>query len=131
MTTKATADWLEATIVTDLGVTCKKGFPAFDQPAIATGAYIEWATTSPMYGERVSASLDKWEVQIALIVVTANEIALWAMIDLMEAMAEERTEATISSKRTRIRFAPIERAENPNGLNALRYVAQTIIQFVR
>ena len=131
MTTKAVADWLEATIVTDLGITCKKGFPAFDQPAIATGAYIEWATTTPDYGQRVSASLDKWEIQIALVVVTANEIALWAMLDLLEAMAEERTEADISSKRTRIRFAPIERADNPNGLNALRYVAQTIIQFVR
>jgi len=131
MTTKAVADWLEATIVTDLGVTCKKGFPAFDQPTIASGAYIEWATTSPDYGQRVSASLDKWEGQIALVVVTANEIALWAMLDLIEAMAEERTEAEISSKRTRIRFAPIERAENPNGLSALRYVAQTIIQFVR
>lgn len=131
MTTKATADWLETAIVADLGVTCKKGFPAFDQPAITTGAYIEWASTSPQYGERVSSSLDRWEVQIALVVVTANEIALWSMIDLMEAMAESRTEATISSKRTRIRFAPIERAENPNGLSALRYVAQTIIQFVR
>lgn len=131
MTTKATADWLEATIVTDLGITCKKGFPAFDQPAIATGAYIEWASTAPDYGQRAGASLDVWQVQIALIVVTDSEIALWAMIDLMEAMAEERTAATISDKRTRIRFTPIERAENPNGLSALRYVAQTIIQFTR
>lgn len=131
MTTKATADWLEAAIVADLGVTCKKGFPAFDQPAIASGAYIEWANTTPDYGQRTGASLDVWQVQIALVVVTDSEIALWAMIDLMEAMAEERTEATISGKRTRVRFAPIERAENPNGLNALRYVAQTIIQFVR
>ena len=131
MTTKATADWLEATIVTDLGVTCKKGFPAFDQPAIASGAYIEWISTTPDYGQRTGASLDVWQVQIGVVVVTANEIALWSMIDLMEAMAESRTEATISSKRTRIRFAPIERAENPNGLSALRYVAQTIIQFVR
>ena len=131
MTTKATADWLTAAIIADLGVTCKKGFPAWDQPAIAAGAYIEWAMTTPEYGQRTGSSLDVWQVQIALVVVTDNEVALWAMLDLMEAMAEARIEATISSKRTRIRFAPIERAENPNGLSALRYVAQTIIQFVR
>lgn len=131
MTTKATADWLTTAVTTDLSTTCKKGFPAWDTPAIAAGAYIEWATTVPEYGVRVSASLDKWEAQFALVVVTANEVALWAMIDLLEAMAESRTEATISSKRTRIRFAPIERVENPNGLEALRYAAQTTIQFVR
>lgn len=131
MTTKAVADWLEATIVTDLGITCKKGFPAFDAPPIATGAYIEWAMTTPDYGVRVSSSLDKWEVQIALVVITSSEIALWAMLDLMEAMASARTAATISSANTRIRFAPIERADNPNRLDALRYTAQTTIQFVR
>lgn len=131
MTTKATADWLAAAVVSDLGTTCKKGFPAWDAPAIAAGAFIEWASTTPDYGMRAGSSLDVWQVQIALVVVTDNEVALWAMLDLMEAMAEARTEATISSKRTRIRFAPIERVDNPNGLDALRYTAQTTIQFVR
>ena len=131
MTTNAVADWLEATIVTDLGVTCKKGFPDFDRPPVATGAHIEWAASTPDYGVRVSSSLDKWEVQIALVVITSSEIALWAMLDLMETMAETRTAAVISGANTRIRFAPIERADNPNRLDALRFVAQTTIQFVR
>ena len=131
MTTKATADWLSATITTDLAVTCKKDMPAFDRPDVAAGAYIGWASTTPEYGVRVSSSLDKWEVQINVLVVTANEVALWAMVDLMEAMAEARTEATISSKRTRIRVAPIERAANPYDTDALRFAASTTIQFVR
>ena len=132
MTTKAVADWLIATVESDLSVTdCKKGWPAFDRPNVAAGAYIDWNTTSPMYGERVSASIDRWETQFDLLVVTANEVALWAMLDLMETMAETRTAATISSKGTRIRFAAIERAENPFNNNALRYAAATTIQFVR
>lgn len=131
MTTKACADWLAATIITDLGVTCQKSFPAFDRPDIAAGAYIGWNSTTPMYGERIGSSLDRWEMQIELLVVTANELALWAMIDLIETMAATRTAATISSKDTRIRFAPIERAANEFGIDALRYAAQTTIQFVR
>ena len=71
-----------------------------------------------MYGG-VSSSIDRWETQFNLLVVTANEVALWAMLDLMETMAETRTAATISSKGTRIRFAPIERADNPFANNAL------------
>lgn len=131
MTTKAVADWLSATVTTDLSVPCKKGFPSWDRPDIAAGAYIEWANTTPEYNVRVGSSVDKWEAQFVMVVVTASEVALWAMLDLVEAMAEARTEATISSARTRIRFAPIERVDNPNGLEALRYAAQTTIQFVR
>lgn len=131
MTTKATADWLAATVVTDLGTTCKKDYPAFDRPEVAAGAYIGWVTTTPEYGVRIGESLSRWQVMMRLLVVTANEVALWAMIDLMETMAETRTEATISSARHRVRFAPIERAENPYEIDALRYAAQTTIQFVR
>ena len=131
MTTKAIADWLAATITTDLGVTCQKSFPAFDRPDVAAGAYIGWNSTTPLYGERVSSSLDRWEMQIELLVVTANELALWAMVDLIETMAAARTMATISSKDTRIRFAPIERATNEFGIDALRFAASTTIQFVR
>ena len=59
MTTKAVADWLIATVESDLSVAdCKNGWPAFDRPDIAVGAYIDWNTTSPMYGERVSASIE-------------------------------------------------------------------------
>jgi len=131
MTTKATADWLTATVVSDLGTTCKKDYPAFDRPDIAAGAYIGWATSTPEYGVRVSDSLNRWQIIIRLLVVTANEVALLAMIDLLESMAELRTEAVISNVRHRIRFAPIERAENPFETDALRYAAQTTIQFVR
>ena len=48
MTTKAVADWLIATVESDLRrYRLQKGWPAFDRPDIAAGAYIDWNTTSP------------------------------------------------------------------------------------
>ena len=129
MTTRAIVDWLEATVVSDLGVTCQKSMPAFDRPDIATGAYIGWEVTTGEYGARVSASIDKWETQVGLLVITANEGALLAMVDLLETMAATRTEATISNKR--VRFAAIQRADNSIAVEALRYAATTTVQFMR
>jgi len=70
-------------------------------------------------------------VQVSLLVITANEVALLAMVDLLEAMATTRTEATISSKRVRVRFAAIQRADNSIAVEALRYAATTTVQFMR
>lgn len=133
MTTKATADWLSATVTSDLGVTCQKSMPAFDRPDIVPGAYIGLRTSEPEYTVRVGSSsvINKWEVSLDLLVITANELALWAMIDLMEAMAEARTAATISGNDVSIIFVTIERAANEFGIDALRYAATTTIQFVR
>ena len=65
-------------------------------------------------------ALTDGKTQFDLLVVTANEVALWAMLDLMETMAETRTAATISSKGTRIRFAPKSNGQtNPFANNAL------------
>ena len=131
MTTRAIVDWLEATVVSDLGVTCQKSMPAFDRPDIATGAYIGWEVTTGEYGARVSASLDKWETQVSLLVITANEVAVLAMVDLLEAMAATRTEATISNARVRVRFAALQRADNSIAIEALRYAVSTTVQFMR
>jgi len=105
--------------------------PAFDRPDIATGAYIGWEVTTGEYGARVSASLDKWETQVSLLVITANEVALLAMVDLLEAMAATRTEATISNARVRVRFAALQRADNSIAIEALRYAVSTTVQFMR
>lgn len=131
MTTRKTADWLAATIASDLSITCQKSMPAFDRPDVAAGAYIGWISTTPMYGERVSSSLDRWEMQFSLLVVATNELALWTLIDNVEIMAASRVQATIDGASARIRFAPIERAVNEYDTDALRYAAQTTIQFVR
>lgn len=131
MTTKLTADWLAATIATDLGVTCKKDMPAFDRPDIAAGAYIGWASATPTYDVRIGSSIGTWQDTIGLLVVTTNEVALLAMVDLMKAMVAARTEASIGGARHRVRFAPIERADNPFNTEALRYAATTTVQFVR
>jgi len=80
---------------------------------------------------RVSASLDKWETQVSLLVITANEVALLAMVDLLEAMAATRTEATISNARVRVRFAALQRADNSIAIEALRYAVSTTVQFMR
>ena len=131
MTTKAAADWLNTVIESDLAVTCKKGEPAWDRPDLATGAYIMWNTTDPNYGQRASASLDVWGVAFDVVVVCASEVALWAMIDLVETMAESRTAATISSVTNRVRFGSLTRAPNPYETEAMRYALATTITFMR
>lgn len=131
MTTKAAAEWLTGVVVSDLRVACAKGHPAWDRPDIAFGAYIEWSDSTAVYGERISSSLDNLKVTFDLVVITANEIALWAMLDRLEAMAETRTRATIDSETCRVRFGPISRASNSFDVETLRYAAETTIQIVR
>lgn len=131
MTTKSSAEWLTGIVASDLRVACRKGHPAWDRPDIAFGAYIEWSDSTAVYGKRVSSTLDNWEVTFDLVVVTANEIDLWAMLDRLEAMAETRTEATIDTKACRVRFGPISRASNSFDAETLRYAAETTIQIVR
>jgi len=130
MTTKAIGDWLDATIESDLSVTCKLGWPAFDRPDIAAGAYLRLRQSDPVYGERISASVDRFAKAFDVLVVTANEVALWAMNDLLEAMIRARTAASIGGTGYRFTFAAIERAENPYESDALRYAVQTTV-FVR
>ena len=97
MTTKTISDWLSTTIASDLSVTCKLGYPAFDRPDIAAGAYLRFRQSDPIVGERVSATVDRFTRAFDVMVITASEVALLAKIDLMEAMVIARTAATASS----------------------------------
>ena len=66
-----------------------------------------------MYGEARQFSIDRWETQFNLLVVTANGrgCAVGNAPDLMETMAK-REPLRPSAAKARIRFAPIERADN-------------------
>lgn len=129
MTTKAAADWLDTVITSDLSVTCTMGFPAWDRPDIASGAYIEWRQDGPEYDQRTSKALDVWITTFQMVVVTASELALWAMVDAIKTMAAARTEATISNQRTRVRWSTIARAEAQEAtVMALRYAAVATIE---
>ncbi|MCB0244986.1 MAG: hypothetical protein KDI12_16350 [Anaerolineae bacterium] len=130
MTTKTISDWLSTTIASDLSVTCKLGYPAFDRPDIAAGAYLRFRQSDPIIGERVSATVDRFTRAFDVMVITASEVALLAKIDLMEAMVIARTAATISGTNRKIAWDTIERADNPYETEAMRYAAQTTV-FVR
>lgn len=127
MTTKDIYDAVNTFVASDLSVTCKLGWPAFDQTAIATGAYLRYGQSDPIAGERVSSSVDRFARGFNLLVVTSNEIALMLMNDALEAMVKARTEATIGGTRYRVGYATIERADNPYEVDALRYAVQTTI----
>lgn len=133
MTTKLTADWIASTVATDLTVTTVKGSAAYERPTTGAGnAYIEWQETGTVDPNRISANVTTWETTFRLIVVTGNEIDLWAMVDKIKAMIQARTEATISSARYRVRWTAVSRAEpSETTIEALRYAAVTQVLITR
>jgi hypothetical protein len=133
MTTKLLADWLATAAAADLSVTTVKGVAAYARPTTTIGnAYIEWQETEPADQNRIGATVSTWATTFRLVVVTGNEIDLWAMVDSMKAMIALRTEATISGARYRMRWTAVSRAEpSENTIEALRYAAVTQVSITR
>lgn len=129
--TKDIADWLEAQIVADVGVTCAKGFSTWSRPAIGTSnAYIEWASDEPEYNARLGKTLDKSATTFTAVFVSSNEIGLWALVDLVRAMARSNGRATINSQPMHVIFSAISRAEpSEETIEALRYAAVATVRF--
>ena len=123
----------DVTLAADLTVTTVKGSAAYERPTTAIGnAYIEWQETEPADQTRISATVSTWAITFRLIVITGNEIDLWAMVDSMKTMIALRTEATISSARHKVRWTAISRAEpSENTIEALRYAAVTQVLITR
>jgi hypothetical protein len=133
MTTKAMADWLATAAAADLSVTTVKGVAAYARPTTTIGnAYIEWQETETADPNRVGATVTTWATTFRLVVVTGNEIDLWAMVDSIKAMIQARTEASISGARHRMRWTAVSRAEpSENTIEALRYAAVTQVLITR
>ena len=127
MTTKAIADWLAATVAADLSVTTVKGAAAYARPTTGTGnAYIEWRETEPLPATRVGQTVTRWATQFQVLVITGNEIDLWAIVDSIKTMTQTRTEATIGAARCRVAWTAASRAEpSEETIEALRYAAVT------
>jgi hypothetical protein len=133
MTTKLIADWLATAVAADLTVTTVKGSAAYARPTTSTGnAYIEWQDAETQEPNRIGATVTTWATTFKLVVVTSNEINLWAMVDSMKAMIETRTEATIDGARYRVRWTAVSRAEpSEETIEALRYAAVTQVLITR
>ena len=133
MTTKALADWLTAAVAADLSVTTVKGVAAYARPTTTIGnAYIEWQEVETVDPQTVSRTVTTWATTFRLVVVTGNEIDLWAMVDSCKAMIQARTEATISGARYTVRWQAVSRAEpSENTIEALRYAAVTQVLITR
>ena len=133
MTTKVQADWLIATVTSDLGVTnVVKGAPAWDRPSTSTVAYVQWSQSQALEPTRIGQTVTRYTTRFVLTVNTANEIALWTMIDAIEAMMQSRTEATIGGTRYRIEWGVCVRSEPvTETVEALRYAAEITVSMTR
>lgn len=132
MTTRALADWLTSTVEADLGMTCGKSFAAWDRPTASNNAFIEWQSVTPGEQLRIGSTQDTFMATFQLVAMTANELALWSVVDLLQAMVKTRTEATIGGARYRVRWSAITRAEQQaETTEALRYAAVTTAQITR
>ena len=131
--TKNIADWLEAATVADIGVTsCAKGNAAWARPAIGTSnAYIEWQSDEPGDSVRASKAVDTGTITFELVIVTTNEIALWALMDSARTMARSRSgKQTISSSAVTVRFGAWSRVvPSEDTIEALRYAASANVTF--
>ena len=127
MTTKALADWLAAVLTEDLGTTAVKGSAAYARPATGIGnAYIEWREADPLDAKRIGQTVTRWATQFQVLVTTANEVNLWAVVDGLKAMTQERTEATTGDARCKVAWATISRAlPSEDTIEALRYAVAT------
>ena len=132
MTTKAQADWLLATVTADTGLAALKGVPAFDRPATASSAYVEWRQSAPQEATRIGQTVTRWAAQFAVVMVATSEIGMWALVDAAETMIQTRTEASISGVRYRIAWGALSRLEqSEDTIEALRYAAVTIATLTR
>lgn len=133
MTTKLTADWLAATITSDLGITCAKGSAAWERPTIGTSnAYIEWRSDEPQYGTRISKAQDLHATTFAIVIVSTSEIGLWALIDSAKTMTGARPDASIGGSRYKVQWAAWTRAEpSEDTIEALRYAAVAQVTITR
>lgn len=130
--TKNVADWLEAAVTADLGVTCAKGNAAWSRPDIGTSnAYIEWQSDEPGDSLRASKAVDTGTITFELVIVSTNEIALWTLMDSARTMVRSRSgKQTISSAATTVRFGTFARiVPSEDTIEALRYAAGARITF--
>ena len=132
MTTKAQADWLIAAVTADLGLAVVKGTPAWDRPATAASAYVEWRQLEPLPATRIGQTVTSTTTQFVVGARATNEVELWALVDSMDAMIKSRTEATISGARYRVAWDAVRRMEQGDEvIEALRYAALTICSMTR
>lgn len=130
--TKNVADWLEATAAADLGVTCAKGNAAWSRPTIGTSnAYIEWQSDDPGDSVRVSKAVDTGTITFELVMVTTDEIALWALLDSARTMVRSRSgKQTIGSTAVTVRWGTFTRVvPSEDTIEALRYAAGATVTF--
>lgn len=130
--TKNVADWLEAVVTADLGITCAKGNAAWSRPAIGTSnGYIEWQSDEPGDSVRVSKAVDTGTITFELVIVSTNEIALWTLLDSVRTMVRSRSgKQTISSTAVTVRFGTFTRIVPPEDtIEALRYAAGAPVTF--
>lgn len=132
-TTKAIADWLEAAVVADMGIACAKGNAAWSRPAVGTSnGYIEWQSDEPQDAARVSRAVDTTNMVFELVMVTTDEIALWALLDSARAMARSRSgKQIIGGAATTVKFGTFSRVvPSEDTVEALRYAASASVTFV-
>ena len=130
--TKNVADWLEAAVAADLGITCAKGNAAWSRPTVGTSnAYIEWQSDNPGDSVRVSKSIDTGTITFELVIVSTSEVALWALLDSARTMVRSRSgKQTISSAATTVRFGAFSRIlPSEDTIEALRYAASAPVTF--
>lgn len=130
--TKNVADWLEAVVTADLGITCAKGNAAWSRPAIGTSnGYIEWQSDEPGDSVRVSKAVDTGTITFELVIVSTNEIALWTLLDSVRTMVRSRSgKQTISSTAVTVRFGTFTRiVPSEDTIEALRYAAGAPVTF--
>lgn len=132
-TTKQIADWLEAAVTADLGITCAKGNAAWSRPTIGTSnGYIEWQSDEPGDSVRQSKAVDTGTITFELVIVTTNEVALWTLLDSARIMVRSRSgKQTISSTAVTVRFGAFNRVvPSEDTIEALRYAAGAPVTFM-
>lgn len=130
--TRNVADWLEATVTADLGLTCAKGNAAWSRPTIGTSnAYIEWQSDDPGDSVRVSNAVDTGRITFELVIVSTNEIALWTILDNVRTMVRARSgKQAISSAAATVQFGAFSRVvPSEDTIEALRYAAGALVTF--
>lgn len=130
MTTKAIADWLDAAVAATLTVTVYKGFPAWGRPTVTVPcAAILFSAHDPAIGATVGRSHAKSSTSFDVYTYAHDEIALWAQVDALQTYWKANATPSISSTRTRLRPAPIERLPADDTPEQARYACRQQVTF--
>ena len=131
MTTKAIADWLETAVAAALTVTVHKGYPAWGRPTVtpplAAILFVEHdpGTTATVGRQRATKS-----TTFEVVAYAANEVALWAFVDLLDAYWPATATPTISGVRVKVVAGSIVRLEADNIPEQARYACRQQVTFV-